>query len=252
MKTVILDNYDSFTFNLYQYLGEIDERPAVFRNDEISVDELRDLAPDRIVLSPGPGHPADPSYFGVCRRVILELGPTIPILGVCLGHQGIIQAFGGRVVRAERVVHGKTSHVYHDGRGILAGLPQRFRAMRYHSLVGARDGFPKCLLVTAWTGGGEWGVGSGKPQTNAPANLTPPHSPLTTKTIMGVQHREYPIFGVQFHPESIGTKIGKRLLENFLHCRPMEPCSPVPVADVPSAAKRARCRGYPSSSLSSR
>ena len=197
MKTVILDNYDSFTFNLYQYLGELDERPAVFRNDEISVDELRQLAPDRIVLSPGPGHPADPGYFGVCRRVILELGPSIPILGVCLGHQGIIHALGGRVVRAERVMHGKTSHVYHGQRGIFAGLPRKFRAMRYHSLVGARDGLPKCLSVTAWT---------------------------SQQVIMGVQHREHPIYGVQFHPESIGTKIGKRLLANFLHCRPLALC----------------------------
>ncbi len=189
MKTVILDNYDSFTFNLYQYLGELDERPVVFRNDETSVEELRRLAPDRIVISPGPGHPGDPAYFGVCRSVILELGPAIPILGVCLGHQGIIHAFGGRVARADRVMHGKTSLVQHTGQGIFAGLPEEFRAMRYHSLVGAREDLPRCLAVTAWT---------------------------SQDVIMGVRHREFPIHGVQFHPESIGTKIGKRLLANFL------------------------------------
>jgi anthranilate synthase component 2 len=189
MKTVILDNYDSFTFNLYQYLGELDEAPLVFRNDEISFDELTALEPDRIVISPGPGSPEDPAYFGVCTDAILRLGPTIPTLGVCLGHQGIIHAFGGRVVRAKEVMHGKTSYVFHNNAGVLRGLPRAFEAMRYHSLVGEPATLPDCLEVTAKT----W-----------------------DDVIMGVEHREYPIYGVQFHPESIGTPVGKQLLENFL------------------------------------
>ena len=189
MKTVILDNYDSFTFNLYQYLGELDERPLVFRNDRITLDGLKELRPDRIIISPGPGNPEDPAYFGVCKGAILEMGPTVPVLGVCLGHQGIIHAFGGRVVRAPQVMHGKTSFVFHDGAGVLRGLPRPFEAMRYHSLVGEPATLPDCLEVTART---EDGI------------------------IMGVQHRSYPIHGVQFHPESIGTAGGKQILENFL------------------------------------
>ncbi len=190
MKTVILDNYDSFTFNLYQYVGELDERPLVFRNDRIAFADLARLRPDRIIVSPGPGSPEDPRYFGICRQVILELGPTIPLLGVCLGHQGIIHAFGGRVVRAREVMHGKTSDISHVGEGIYEGLPASFEAMRYHSLVGDRDTLPACLEVTAWTSGG---------------------------IVMGVRHRTYPIEGIQFHPESVGTSVGKQLLRNFLH-----------------------------------
>lgn len=189
MKTIILDNYDSFTFNLYQCLGEIDERPLVFRNDRITLPELTALQPDRIVISPGPGRPEDDDYFGVCRQAILQLGPTIPILGVCLGHQGIIHAFGGRIVRAREVMHGKTSRILHHGHGVLRGLPDEFEAMRYHSLIGDRATLPTCLEVTATTSDG---------------------------VIMAVQHRRFPIHGVQFHPESIGTKIGKALLTNFL------------------------------------
>jgi len=189
VKTVILDNYDSFTFNLYQLLGELDERPLVFRNDQVSLTDLVRLQPDRIVISPGPGNPEDESYFGVCRQAILELGREVPILGVCLGHQGIIAAFGGRVIRAREVMHGKTSFVFHNDTGIFRGLPRAFEAMRYHSLVGDRNTLPDCLEVTAKT----W-----------------------DDVIMGVQHRQLPIYGVQFHPESIGTPVGKRLLENFL------------------------------------
>ena len=189
MKTVILDNYDSFTFNLYQYVGEIDERPLVYRNDKISLDELRRLKPDRIIVSPGPGSPEDPEYFGVCRQAILELGPTIPLLGVCLGHQGIVHCFGGRVVRAREVMHGKTSYIFHNEYGVFAGLPRAFEVMRYHSLVGEPSSLPDCLEVTAKT----W-----------------------DDVIMGVQHKQYPIHGVQFHPESIGTTVGKQLLENFI------------------------------------
>ena len=189
MKTVILDNYDSFTFNLYQYVGEIDERPLVYRNDKITLDELRRLKPDRIIVSPGPGSPEDPEYFGVCRQAILELGPIIPVLGVCLGHQGIVHCFGGRVVRAREVMHGKTSYIFHNEHGVFAGLPRAFEVMRYHSLVGEPASLPDCLEVTAKT----W-----------------------DDVIMGVQHKQYPIHGVQFHPESIGTTFGKQLLENFI------------------------------------
>jgi len=189
MKTVILDNYDSFTFNLYQCLGEIDERPLVFRNDKITLAELTRLRPDRIVISPGPGTVEDDAYFGVCRAAILELGRTIPILGVCLGHQGIVHAFGGRIVRAREVMHGKTSVIRHAGQGVLHGLPAEFEAMRYHSLIADPAAMPACLEVTATTRDG---------------------------VIMAVQHRDFPIHGVQFHPESIGTAVGKQILGNFM------------------------------------
>ncbi len=189
MKTVILDNYDSFTFNLYQYLGEIDERPLVYRNDKISFDELVDIEPERIIISPGPGSPADPAYFGICQQVILELGPRIPILGVCLGHQGIIHALGGRVIKAGEVMHGKTSYVFHNGHAMFRNVPRAFEAMRYHSLVGDPTTIPDCLEVTAKT----W-----------------------DEVIMAVRHRDFPIYGIQFHPESIGTSPGKQLLRNFL------------------------------------
>lgn len=189
MKTIILDNYDSFTFNLFQYVGEIDERPVVVRNDRLSLDMLAREQPDRIIISPGPGRPDDPRYFGVCRQVILELGPCVPILGVCLGHQGIIHAFGGRIIRAAEVMHGKTSMVIHDGDSLFAGIPREFEAMRYHSLVGDPATLPDCLRVTAHT---------------------------ADRVIMAVRHQEFPIYGVQFHPESIGTSAGKQILRNFL------------------------------------
>jgi len=190
MKTVILDNYDSFTFNLYQYVGELDERPLVFRNDEITFDELASLDPERIIISPGPGRPDDPQYFGICGEVILELGVRVPLLGICLGHQGIIHAFGGRVVRAREVMHGKTSFIFHEGRGVFRDVPMPFEAMRYHSLVGEATTLPECLELTAKT---------------------------TDGVIMGVRHRMYPIEGIQFHPESVGTAAGKQLLKNFLY-----------------------------------
>jgi len=189
MRTVILDNYDSFTFNLYQYIGELDERPLVFRNDQISFEDLVTLRPDRIVLSPGPGSPEDPAYFGVCKRVILEMGRDVPLLGVCLGHQGIIHAFGGHIGRARQVMHGKTSTIVNDGKGVFIGLPRSIEVMRYHSLVGDPDTLPDCLEITATTADG---------------------------VIMGVRHRSYPIEGIQFHPESIGTPAGKTILMNFL------------------------------------
>ena len=189
MRTVIIDNYDSLVYNLFQYIGEFDERPLVFRNDAITLEEVSKLRPDRLIISPGPGNPDNPEYFGVCREVIRELGPTIPMLGVCLGHQGIFSTFGGRVVRARQVMHGKTSMIFHDNSELFSGLPQPFEAMRYHSLVGDPSTVPDCLEITART---EDGV------------------------LMGLRHREFPIYGIQFHPESIGTPAGRRLVENFL------------------------------------
>lgn len=189
MRTVILDNYDSFTFNLYQYIGELDDEPVVLRNDEVTLDALRRQAPDRIVISPGPGRPEHPSYFGVCTEAIHHFAPRLPILGVCLGHQGIVHAFGGRVVHAREVMHGKTSVVRHRGDPLFRGVPERFTAMRYHSLVGEASSLPECLDVIATAEDG---------------------------TLMGVRHRAYPTYGIQFHPESIGTPDGKQIVRNFL------------------------------------
>jgi anthranilate synthase component 2 len=189
MKVLIVDNYDSFVYNLYQEVGELGAEPAVFRNDAIAVDEVRRLAPDAIILSPGPGHPGNARDFGVCRKLLLELGPTTPILGVCLGHQGVGTAFGGRVSQAARILHGKASRIRHDGRTIFDGLPNPFVAGRYHSLAVERDSVPPDLEVTATSEDGE---------------------------IMGLRHRRFPIEGVQFHPESILTPDGPRLLGNFL------------------------------------
>ena len=185
-RVLVIDNYDSFVYNLVQYLGELGALPEVHRHDELSVDDVEAAAPDAILISPGPGRPED---AGISNAVIERLGDRIPILGVCLGHQCIGQVFGGRVVRAPSIVHGKTSMVYHRGQGVLAGLPQPFEATRYHSLVVARDGLPEVLEVTAQTDDG---------------------------TIMGLRHRELPVEGVQFHPESILTVGGHDLLRNFL------------------------------------
>ncbi len=189
-RVVILDNYDSYAYNLLQRVGELTgEYASVFRNDAISVRELEALAPTHLILSPGPGSPENPAYFGVCREVIIQLGPRIPLLGVCLGHQGIAAAFGGRVVRARQVMHGKTSAIHHDGSALFAGLDSPFVAMRYHSLLAEESSLPDVLEVTARTDDG---------------------------LIMGLRHREHPIHGVQFHPESIGTPDGAQLLRNFL------------------------------------
>jgi anthranilate synthase/aminodeoxychorismate synthase-like glutamine amidotransferase len=185
---LVIDNYDSFTYNLVQYLGELGAEPVVYRNDRVTVAEVAALAPDQIVISPGPGEPED---GGISNQVIAELGPTRPLLGVCLGHQCIGSVYGGKVVRAQRLVHGKTSAVYHNGRGLFAGVPSPFRATRYHSLI-VEEPLPECLEVTAFTSDGE---------------------------IMGLRHKEYPIAGVQFHPESILTEHGKRILQNFLSGR---------------------------------
>jgi para-aminobenzoate synthetase component II len=190
---LVLDNYDSFTFNLVQYLGELaPEHPIaaelrVERNDALSLEQIRALAPAAILISPGPG---DPDQSGVCLEVLQELSPTIPTLGVCLGHQSIAQVYGGKVVRAKQLMHGKTSPVQHSGQGVFEGLPNPLTATRYHSLIAERESLPDCLEITAW---------------------------LDDGTIMGLRHREFPhIQGVQFHPESVLTQEGHALLANFL------------------------------------
>ncbi len=186
LRTLVIDNYDSFTYNLVQYLGELGCQLEVYRNDRITVAEIATASPDRIVISPGPGCPAQ---AGVSIQVIRQLGDRIPILGVCLGHQAIGEAFGGAVVRAPQLRHGKTSMIYHEGDSLLSGLPNPFEATRYHSLIVRREDLPDCLVPNAWTSDG---------------------------LIMGLRHRQLPIHGVQFHPESIMTSHGKELLRNFL------------------------------------
>jgi len=188
---LMIDNYDSFTYNLVQYLGELGEDVRVVRNDALSVEEIRRLAPSRIVISPGPG---TPDQAGVCLGMIEKLGGQIPILGVCLGHQSIGQVFGGRVIRAQRIMHGKTSPIRHSGKGVFAGLPDPFEATRYHSLLVEKSTLPACLEVTAWTEDERGEVDE----------------------IMGLRHRTLAIEGVQFHPESILTQHGHALLRNFL------------------------------------
>ena len=190
---LVLDNYDSFTFNLVQYLGELAaEHPIaakvrVERNDALSLEQIRALAPAAILISPGPG---DPDQSGVCLEVLRELSPTIPTLGVCLGHQSIAQVYGGKVVRAKELMHGKTSPVHHSGQGVFEGLPNPLTATRYHSLIAERETLPDCLEITAW---------------------------LEDGTVMGLRHRDFPhIQGVQFHPESVLTQEGRALLANFL------------------------------------
>ena len=188
---LMIDNYDSFTYNVVQYLGELGAEVTVHRNDEIDVADIERLAPERIVISPGP---CTPDEAGISVDVVRRFGGDVPILGICLGHQSIGQAYGGDIVRAREVMHGKLSTISHDGRGVLAGLPDRFEATRYHSLVVARETLPECLEVTAWT---------------TSADGTPDE-------IMGVRHREHAVEGVQFHPESIMTPVGHDVLRNFL------------------------------------
>ena len=190
---IVIDNYDSFTYNLVQYLGELGAKMPVaaeikvYRNDQITVEEIRQLKPAGVVISPGPGRPED---AGISQELIEELGANLPILGVCLGHQSIGQVFGGKIISAPELMHGKTSAIYHNGEGVFRGLESPFTATRYHSLVIDRDNFPEVLEITGWVEDG---------------------------TIMGVRHRDYPLLeGVQFHPESILTNSGKVLLQNFL------------------------------------
>ena len=186
MRVLVIDNYDSFTYNLVQYLGELGAEVLVRRNDEVSTEEIPALHPDRIVVSPGP---CTPNEAGVSLKVIEKAPEGVPVLGVCLGHQAIGQAYGGKVVRSKEPVHGKTARILHDGEGVYRELPQGFEATRYHSLVIEPESVPECLMVTSWT---EDGV------------------------IMGVRHKELPVEGVQFHPESVLTGSGKSLLKNFL------------------------------------
>ncbi len=183
---LMLDNYDSFTYNLVQYFGELGQVIKVYRNDQITADEIEALAPEKIVISPGPCSPAE---AGISNEIITRFAGRTPLLGVCLGHQCIGHVFGGEVVRAPRLMHGKTSYIRHDGRALFQGLPDPFTATRYHSLIVRRETLPRCLEITAETDQGE---------------------------IMGLRHRDYPIEGVQFHPESILTQHGKELLRNFL------------------------------------
>lgn len=183
---VILDNYDSFTYNLVQYFGELGAEMKIFRNDAVTVEDVKSLNPERICISPGP---CTPNEAGISMDLIRELGATTPILGVCLGHQSIGQVYGGDVVRADRLMHGKTSPIIHEGKSVFKEIESPFEATRYHSLIVKKETLPDCLEVTAWTKEGE---------------------------IMGLMHKEHPVHGVQFHPESILTQNGKKLLENFL------------------------------------
>jgi anthranilate synthase/aminodeoxychorismate synthase-like glutamine amidotransferase len=183
---LIIDNYDSFTYNLVQYFGELGVEMKIFRNDALTVADVKKLAPEKICISPGP---CTPNEAGISLELIRELGPTTPILGVCLGHQSIGQIYGGDVVRADRLMHGKTSPIHHNGSSVFAGLPNPFEATRYHSLIVKRETLPDCLEITAWTAENE---------------------------IMGLRHKEHPVHGVQFHPESILTENGKQILETFL------------------------------------
>ena len=190
MKVLVIDNYDSFVYNLAQYIGEFGAEVVVFRNDQITLQQVRALKPDRIVISPGPGNPKDEKYFGVCKEILKQISPKVPTLGVCLGHQGIISTFGGKVVSAKRLMHGKTSRIKHDGKGIFRGVENPFTATRYHSLAGEHETIPACLEVSAVSeDDGE---------------------------IMGIKHKQYPIEGVQFHPESILCEDGKLIIKNFL------------------------------------
>lgn len=189
MKTLVIDNYDSFVFNLVQYIGELGGNPVVFRNDEITLEKAKELNPTHIIISPGPGHPADENYFGVSSTIIKEMGKETPLLGVCLGHQGITTTFGGKVIKAPSIMHGKTSKVTHNQSKLFKNISNPFTAMRYHSLISDSKTFPQELEVTSQT---EDGI------------------------IMSLQHKTYPIYGVQFHPESIGSPEGKQMIKNFL------------------------------------
>ena len=183
---LLIDNYDSFTYNLFQYLSELGEEVVVLRNDQTTIDEIERMSPRRIVISPGP---STPENAGISNDVIRHFGSRLPVLGVCLGHQCIGYSYGGVVIQADEIMHGKSSQIYHGGEGVFAGLPNPFSAIRYHSLIVQRESLPDCLEITAWTEGG---------------------------TIMGLRHRQHPVEGVQFHPESFMTEAGKDVLKNFL------------------------------------
>jgi len=190
LKILVIDNYDSFVYNLVQYTGELGGETIVYRNDQITLKQATKLKPDRMVISPGPGTPEEKRYFGVCSAILQRMSVKIPTLGVCLGHQGIIYTFGGKIVSAKRLMHGKTSLIKHDGKGVFKGVKNPFTATRYHSLVGDKSSISLCLKITAKS--------------------------LDDGEIMGVRHVAYPIVGVQFHPESILTEDGKKIIKNFL------------------------------------
>ncbi len=190
MKVLIIDNYDSFVYNLVQYTGEQGAETVVYRNDQITLEQAAALKPDRIVISPGPGTPEDDKFFGVCKAILQTLSHNIPTLGVCLGHQGIIYSYGGKVVHAKKLMHGKTCIISHSGKALFDGVRNPFSATRYHSLAGERSSIPDCLEITAEA------VDDGE--------------------IMGIRHRKFPIYGVQFHPESILCEDGKVIIRNFL------------------------------------
>ncbi len=212
MRVYIIDNYDSFTYNLYQYIGEVlsteQNRGAieqfdiiVKRNDEVTVEDVKAAQPDCIIISPGPGSPDDQAYFGVCAQVIEQLGPNIPLLGVCLGMQGIVHVFGGKVVKAQVPMHGKISPIDHSGEGLFRAIPNGLEVMRYHSLVAENTALPESLTITAVVGSLSAAHGGASPE---------------SYEIMAVQHSLHPIYGIQFHPESFATEGGKELIRNFL------------------------------------
>ena len=211
MKVLILDNYDSFTFNLYQYCGEILSKHSsqekfqilVKRNDEVDIEDIKKINPDKIIISPGPGSPENSEYFGVCKDTILQLGVKTPILGICLGMQGIVSSFGGKIVRAKIPMHGKTSFLYHNNKNIHKKIPQCIEIMRYHSLIVEQNSLPKCFKITAFC------------IENELPNLT---FRIFTKKyeIMGIKHIEHPIHGIQYHPESFASEGGKEIISNFL------------------------------------
>ena len=190
MKVLIIDNFDSFVYNLAQYVGQLGAEPTVRRNDAITIADIEKLDPDRIIISPGPGRPDEPRYFGVCLDILKTISPDIPTLGVCLGHQGIAYAFGGSVTSAKRLMHGKTSTIRHSEAGLFKNVKNPLFATRYHSLVCSRESFPDCLEETATS--------------------------VDDNEIMALRHRKYPIHGVQFHPESILTSEGMKILRNFI------------------------------------
>ena len=190
MKVLIIDNYDSFVYNIAQLLGELKTRPTVIRNDKIKVEDIQEMNPDAIIISPGPGNPTDRKYFGICTDIITDLGPTIPILGICLGHQGIVNAFGGKIINAKLVRHGKTSIIEHKSHMLFENVNNPFKATRYHSLVADSNKIPESLEVTA--------------------------KALDDGEIMAIRHRQYLIEGVQFHPESVLTAEGPKILRNFV------------------------------------
>ena len=190
MKTLIIDNYDSFVYNLVQYVGELGGNPIVFRNDQLTITEALKTQPDRIIISPGPGNPEDPRYFGINQTILQTMSHTTPTLGVCLGCQGIVHTFGGHIIRAQYLMHGKTSQIEHDEKTLFQDITNPLRATRYHSLVAERDTIPPCLEITAQS--------------------------LDDHEIMGIRHVTYPIEGIQFHPESILTNDGRQIIHNFL------------------------------------